>query len=36
MLEVLGVALGVLNLIAAWQVARRRTRRRPITLGARR
>jgi hypothetical protein len=34
--EVLGIALGVLNLIVAWNVARRRVRRRQATFGARR
>jgi hypothetical protein len=36
MLEVLGIAVGVLNLIVAWNVARRHVRRRRAMLGPRR
>jgi len=36
MLEVLGIAVGVLNLIVAWNVARRHVRRRRGMLSARR
>jgi hypothetical protein len=36
MLEVLGIAVGVLNLIVAWNVARRRARRGRAVFGVRR
>jgi hypothetical protein len=36
MLELFGIALGVLNLIVAWNVARRHVRRGRAMLGVRR